>query len=74
MSIFWIGLIGLCALNTAIVCRLSTRSPRCPSCRVAADPVSEALLHSYPMVIEMAYCCPHCGQVTWRHFVSDESA
>ena len=71
MSIFWMGLIGLCVLNTAIVCMLSARSPRCPVCRIAADPVSEALLHSYPMVIEMAYRCPHCGQVIWRHFVGD---
>jgi hypothetical protein len=63
MSILWLGLTGLCVLNMAIVCSVSARSPRCALCRIAAEPVSEALLHSYPMVIEMAYRCPHCGQV-----------
>jgi len=74
MSIFWMGLIGLCVLYTAIVCRLSARPPRCPLCKIAAEPVSEALLHSYPMVLKMAYRCPHCGQVIWRLFVGDVAA
>jgi len=74
MSIFWLGLIGLGVLCTVIVHTLSVRPPRCPSCRTAADPVSERLLNSYPAVIEAAYRCPHCGQVIRLHFVGDVSA
>lgn len=74
MSIFWVVLIGLGVLSTVIVLRLSVRPPRCPVCGIAADPVTEALLKSWPAVLEVVYSCPRCGQVIWRHVVSDVAA
>jgi hypothetical protein len=74
MSIFWMALIGLGVLSVVVVYRLSVRPPRCPVCRIAADPVTEALLNSWPAVFELAYSCPHCGQLIRRHFVVDVTA
>jgi uncharacterized protein with PIN domain len=71
MSLLWMGLLALGVLSTVIVHRLSVRPPRCPSCRIAAVPVSERLLNSCPAVIEAAYRCPHCGRVIWLHLVGD---
>jgi predicted RNA-binding Zn-ribbon protein involved in translation (DUF1610 family) len=74
MSLLWMGLIALGVLSTVIVHRFSVRLPRCPSCRIAADPVSEGLLNSWPTVIGVAHRCPRCGHVIWRHFVGDVTA
>ena len=74
MSIFWVVLIGLGGLCGVIVYRLSLRPPRCRVCRIAADPVTEGLLNAWPALIEVAYSCPRCGQMIWRHVVGDVTA
>jgi len=71
MSIFWVVFIGLGVVATVIVHRLSVRPPRCPSCRMAAHPTTERLLHSWPAMIEVEYRCLGCELEVCRRFIGD---
>ncbi|HWT80304.1 MAG TPA: hypothetical protein VN648_16090 [Candidatus Methylomirabilis sp.] len=72
MSISWVMvLVGLGMVAMAIAYRLSVRPPRCPSCRMAAHPTIERLLHSWPAMIEVEYRCLGCEMEVCRRFIGD---
>jgi hypothetical protein len=47
------------------------RAPRCRACGVTSEALPTALIHTVPVVLEVAHRCPRCGLVVSRRRFGD---
>jgi uncharacterized protein with PIN domain len=70
VELLWYGVVAAYVLGSALYFGLGHRAPRCRDCRTPALMLSRQIAGSTPPVFEVAYRCPNCHEVLWKHFVS----